>query len=86
MRTVKKALCRLFAVILAICLVAGAMTSVSAAVPVDSYTYWSGVTTSSKAVYTKSMYGVDKLIDPTDLGIEPLSEINAICKDKNNNI
>ena len=82
----KKALCRLFAVILAICLVAGAMTSVSAAVPVDSYTYWSGVTTSSKAVYTKSMYGVDKLIDPTDLGIEHLSEINAMCKDNNNNI
>jgi len=83
---VKKALCRLFAVILAVCLVAGAMTSVSAAVPVDSYTYWSGVTGSGKSVYTKSMYEVDGLIDPTNLGIEPLAEINAMCKDNNNNI
>lgn len=82
----KKALRRLFAVILAICLVAGAMTSVSAAVPVDSYTYWSGVTTNGKAVYTKSMYEVEKLIDPADLGIERLSEINAMCKDNNDNI
>ena len=82
----KKALCRLFAVILAICLVAGAMTSVSAAVPVDSYTYWSGVTTNGKSVYAKSMYEVEKLIDPADLGIERLEEINAMCKDNNDNI
>ena len=53
MKTVKKALCRLFAVILAIVLVAGAVTAVSAADPVDSYTYWTGVTTNGKAVYAK---------------------------------
>lgn len=82
----KKALCRLFAVILAICLVAGAMTSVSAAVPVDSYSYWSGVTNNGKSVYGKSMYEVDKLIDPADLGIERLEEINAMCKDDYDNI
>lgn len=82
----KKALCRLFAVILAICLLAGTMTSVSAAVPVDSYTYWTGVTTNGKAVYTKSMYEVEKLIDPADLGIERLEEINAMCKDNDDNI
>lgn len=82
----KKALCRLFAVVLAICLVVGAMTSVSAAVPVDSYTYWTGVTANGKAVYTKSMYEVEKLIDPANLGIEHLAEINAMCKDNNDNI
>ena len=82
----KKALCRLFAVILAICLVASAITVVSAAVPTDSYNYWKGVTHSGKAVYTKPMYDVNKLIDVSDLGIERLEKINAMCKDNNNNI
>ncbi len=82
----KKALCSLFAVILAICTVAGTMTSVSAATPVDSYTYWSGVTSSGKSVYSKSMYELDKLIDPAELGIARLEEINAMCKDDNDNI
>lgn len=82
----KKALCRLFAVILAICTVAGAMTSVSAATPVDSYTYWTGVTSNGKSVYGKSMYEVDKLVDPAELGIARLEEINAMCKDDNDNI
>ena len=82
----KKTLCRLFTVILAICLIAATMISVSAATPVDSYTYWSGVTNSAKSVYGKSLYEVDKLIDVTKLGIEKFSEINAMCIDDNNNI
>ena len=82
----KKALCRLFAVILAIVLVAGAVTAVSAADPVDSYTYWTGVTTNGKAVYAKSMYEFDKLIKPVDIGIAHLESITAMCKDNNNNI
>ena len=82
----KKALCRLFAVILAICLVAGAVTAVSAAVPVDSYTYWKGVTANGKAVYSKSMYELDRVINPTELGIARLSSISAMCKDNDDNI
>ncbi len=82
----KKALCRLFAVILAICLVAGAVTAVSAAVPVDSYTYWNGVTANGKAVYSKSMYELDRVINPAELGIARLSSISAMCKDNDDNI
>ena len=74
----KKALSRLFAVILAICLVAGAVTGVSAAAPTDSYTHWIGVTNNGKAVYSKPMYDVDKLIDVTDLGVASFTEITAI--------
>ena len=82
----KKALSRLFAVILAICLVAGAVTGVSAAAPTDSYTHWIGVTNNGKAVYSKPMYDVDKLIDVTDLGVASFTEITAICKDNDDNI
>lgn len=82
----KKRLARLFAVILAMCLALGALTSVSAATPVDSYTYWNRVTTNGKSVYGKSMYEFDKLIDPSELGIAHFEEINAMCKDDNDNI
>lgn len=82
----KKALCRLFAVILAVCLVAGAVTAVSAAVPTDTYTYWQGVTKQGKPVYSKPMYDFDRLIDVTDLGVERLTSITAMCKDNNDNI
>ncbi len=82
----KKALSRLFAVILAICLVAGAVTAVSAVAPTDSYTYWTNVGAKRKAVYGKAMYDVNTLIDVTELGVERLSEITSMCKDNNNNI
>ena len=82
----KKTLCRLFAVVLAVCLAFGAVTSVSAAVPTDSYTYWQGVTSNGKAVYGKSMYDVDKLIDVADLGLTRFTQITAMCKDDNNNV
>ncbi len=82
----KKALGRLFAVILAICLVAGAVTTVSAVAPTDSYTYWTNVGTQRKAVYGKSMYDVETTIDVTDLGVERLSQITSMCKDNDGNI
>lgn len=86
MKTVKKALSRIFAVILAVCLAVGAVTAVSAAVPTDSYTYWNGVTSRGKAVYTKSMYDFDKLIDVTNLGLGRFTSIADMCVDDNNNI
>ncbi|MDO4608327.1 MAG: YIP1 family protein [Clostridia bacterium] len=82
----KKALGRLFAVILAICLVACAITTVSAAAPTDSYTYWTNVGTQRKAVYGKSMYDIETTIDVTDLGVERLSQITSMCKDNDGNI
>lgn len=86
MKTVKKALYRLFAVILAVCLVAGAVTAVSAATPTDSYTYWTNVGSQRKAVYSKPMYDVDRVIDVAELGVAKLSKINSICKDNDNNL
>lgn len=82
----KKALSRIFVVLLALCLVFGTMSAVSAAAPTDSYNHWTGVTNRGKAVYSKSMYDVQQLIDPTDLGIERFTEIVAMCKDTDNNI
>lgn len=82
----KKALGRLFAVILAICLVASAVTAVSAAAPTDSYTYWTNVGSQRKSVYSKAMYDVDSVVDVTKLGVQRLSQITSICKDNNDNI
>jgi len=83
---VKKALGRLFAVILAICLVASAVTAVSAAAPTDSYTYWTNVGTQRKSVYGKAMYDVDTLVDVTKLGVQKLTQITSMCKDNDENI
>lgn len=82
----KKALRRLFAVILAIFTVAGAAVSVSAAAPADSYTYWTNVGSQRKAVYSKSMYDVESIIDVSKLGIERFEKITAMCKDNDNNL
>ena len=82
----KKALGRLFAVILAICLVASAVTAVSAAAPTDSYTYWTNVGTQRKSVYGKAMYDVDTLVDVTKLGVQKLTQITSMCKDNDENI
>lgn len=82
----KKALCRLFAVILAILTLFGTMVTVSADAPTDSYTYWTNVGSTRKSVFNKSMYDVGSLIDVTDLGIERFSQITSMCTDKDNNL
>lgn len=82
----KKALGRLFAVILAICMVAGAVTTVSAVSPTDSYTYWTNVGTQRKAVYNKPMYDLNTVIDVTEFGLERLTKITSMCRDDDENI
>lgn len=82
----KNTFTRLFAVLMVVCLLTGVMSSVSASTPVDSYTYWNGVTGSGKAVYTKSMYDFDTLIDPIALGTERLEGITSMYADENGNI
>ncbi len=86
----KKALSRLFAVILAICLVASAITAVSAVPPTNSYTYWTHVGTQRKAVYGKAMYDVDSVVDVSKLGVQGIHEeqtkITSMCKDSDENI
>ena len=82
----KKSLSRLFAVILAIVVVASAAFSVSAVAPAESYTYWTNVGTQRKAVYSKSMYDVGEIIDVTKLGVDSLKQITSMCKDSDNNL
>ncbi len=82
----KKALGRLFAVIMAICLVASAVTLVSAKAPSDAYTYWTNVGTQRKAVYSKAMYDVETVINVKKLGVEKLTQITSMCKDNDDNI
>ena len=86
----KKALSRLFAVILAICLVASAVTAVSAVPPTDSYTYWTNVGSQRKAVYGKAMYDVDTVVDMSKLGVLDIhaegTKITSMCKDNDENI
>ncbi|MBR3968143.1 MAG: YIP1 family protein [Clostridia bacterium] len=82
----KKALSRLFAVILAIVLAAGAVSAVSATTANDSYTYWKNIGTKRKAVYSKPMYDVGEVIDVTTLGIARLTGITSMCRDNKNNL
>lgn len=82
----KKVLSRLFAVILALCLVIGAVSAVSAAAPTESYTYWTNVGTQRKPVYSKSMYDIEATIDFTEMGIPRLSQITSMCKDNDGNL
>lgn len=81
----KKTLCRLFTVILAICLVAGAIT-VSAAAPTESYTYWTNVGEKRKDIYGKTMYDVETVINVAELGIQKFTEIKSMCTDDDNNL
>ena len=82
----KKAFSRLFAVIMAIFLVATAASAVSAAAPTDSYTYWTNVGAQRKAVYSKAMYDVETVVDVTKLGVSRLAQITAMCKDNDENL
>lgn len=82
----KKALCRIFAVIMAICLLAGAVTTVSADSPMDSYTYWTNVGNARKSVYSKAMYDVGDMIDVTKLGVSKLTQITSMCTDDDGNL
>lgn len=82
----KKSLSRLFAVILALIMVAGAVTAVSAATTNDPYSYWENVGSKRKAVYGKAMYDVGETIDVTTLGVARLTGITSMCRDNNNNL
>ncbi len=82
----KKALRRLFAVILAVFMMAGAVITVSADAPTDTYNYWTNVGSKRKAVYSKSMYDVNDMIDVSTLGISKLESITAMCKDDSDNL
>ncbi len=83
----KRMLCRLSAVILALCLLAGCVVAVSAAtVPTETYAYWTDVGTSPKPVYGKNLYDVNTVLDAKSMGVENFSEIVSICTDDNDNL
>lgn len=80
----KRKLCRLFAVILALFLLMG--ITASAAAPTQSYTYWYEVSTANKAVYNKPMYDAERLISADTIGVAPFSKISNIAVDGSGNI
>ncbi len=83
----KRMLCRLSAVILALCLLAGCVVAVSAAtVPTETYAYWNNVSSTSKSVYSKNLYDVKTVLDAKAMGVESFSEIVSICTDDNDNL
>lgn len=80
----KRILCKLSAIILAICVIVGCGIAVSAAsTPTQTYHYWSDVSTSRKAVYSKPMYEVETIIDSNTIGVGKFTQINSICTDDN---
>lgn len=78
----KRILCKLSAIFLAVCVIVGCGIAVSAAsVPTQTYHYWSDVSTSRKAVYSKPMYEVEAIIDSNTIGVGKFTQINSICTD-----
>ena len=73
-----------FIFILLFCIVSG--FAVSAAVPYDSYTYWSEISEDRKAVYNRAMYEAEKGISASDIGVEAFTNIKNISTDDGGNI
>ena len=68
-----------------ICLASFTFTASAATqVPFESYTYWEDISTERKAVYSRPMYEVDKVLDALSLGIEPFTTINDVYSDDKN--
>ena len=68
-----------------ICLASFTFTASAATqVPFESYTYWEDISTERKAVYSRPMYEVDKVLDALYLGIEPFTTINDVYSDDKN--
>lgn len=63
----------------------GAFTA-SAAVPIDSYTYWSDVGSERKSVYNKPMFEVEAVLGYEAIGVEAFTSVNDVCLDKEDNI
>lgn len=68
-----------------ICLASFTFTASAATqVPFESYTYWEDIGTERKAVYSRPMYEVNKVLDALSLGIEPFTTINDVYSDDKN--
>lgn len=83
----KRVIYRLSVLILALCMIAGVVTSASAAPATDSYNYWTDVSAiGDKAVYNKAMYDVENVFDVSSVGVDTLTKITNICSDDDDNI
>ncbi len=58
----------------------------SAAIPNDSYTYWTDVGSASKSVYNKAMYEIEKTVCAKDFGVSDFTLIKNIATDNKDNI
>lgn len=77
---------RFFALAVAISFVINLAPAVYAENPYESYTYWSDVDSTGKAVYNRPMYNVGFALDATFLGINDFTKINDVCTDSNGNV
>lgn len=59
---------------------------VSAAIPYESYTYWSNVSSERKDVYNRPMYEPLKALDADSIGTDSFNEIKNIFADTKGNI
>ena len=68
-----------------ICLASFTFTASAATqVPFESYTYWEDIGEERKAVYSRPMYEVERVVDAISLGIEPFTTINDVYSDDKN--
>ncbi len=82
----KRLFYKLLAVVLTFIIITSGVLSVSAAVPYDSYTYWTDVGTDNKAVYNRQMYDATQILDASLMGVEPFNKVMNICTDNNGNL
>lgn len=84
----KKKIKYLYVCILCVILIFATTFSVSASVqiPTESYTYWEDMSGegSRKAVYSKPLFSVSKVIDSASVNSEPFSELNDVFVGENN--
>ena len=81
---------RLLSIILILVLIlSGASSAVasdaSEEIPYESYTYWSGVNSSRKLVYSRPQYAISSILDPVELGVGAFKKLNDVCTDSNGN-
>lgn len=50
-------------------------------IPYESYTYWTGVNSGRKLVYSRPQYEVKSVLDPTEIGSGAFEKLNDVCTD-----
>ncbi len=81
---------RLLSIILILVLILSSASPASASdaseeIPYESYTYWSGVSSGRKLVYSRPQYEIKNILDPVELGVSAFEKLNDVCTDNSGN-